>query len=137
METKVQWVAEKHFRGFADNKTPIDMDDVKEGAPTPMEIQLMSLAGCGGIDIVSMLKKMRQELVAFDTTVQAERAAEHPKVFTKIHLDYHLTGNNLDPHAVEKAIRLSHDTYCSIAALLKPTAKITYSYKITEASEDK
>lgn len=133
METKVQWISDKHFKGFAENKTAIDMDDVKTGAPTPMEIQLMSLAGCGGIDIVSMLKKMRQELVGFETNVKAERAEVHPKVFTKIHLEYHFTGKNLDPNSVEKAIKLSHDTYCSIAAMLKPAVTITYSYEITEA----
>lgn len=108
------------------------MDDVKNGAPTPMEIQLMSLAGCSGIDIVNMLKKMRQELTAFDTKVTGERAADHPKRFTKIHLDYHFTGKNLDPHSVEKAIKLSYDTYCSIGAMLKPAVHITYSYHITQ-----
>ena len=132
METKVQWISDKHFKGFAENKTPVDMDDVKNGAPTPMEIQLMSLAGCSGIDIVNMLKKMRQELTAFDTKVTGERAADHPKRFTKIHLDYHFTGKNLDPHSVEKAIKLSYDTYCSIGAMLKPAVHITYSYHITQ-----
>ncbi|MBL7996912.1 OsmC family protein [bacterium] len=134
METTVKWISDKHFKGFAENKTAIDMDDVQKGAPTPMEILLMSLAGCGGIDIVPMLKKMRQELVAFETTIKAERAHDHPKVFTKIHLDYHFTGKKLDPNSVEKAITLSHETYCSIAAMLKPTAEITYSYKISEVA---
>lgn len=133
MKTTVQWIADKHFRGFAENKAPIDMDDVKDGAPTPMEIQLMSLGGCSGIDIVSMLKKMRQELTGFNTTLTAERAEVHPKAFTKINLEYHFTGKNLDPHSIEKAIKLSHETYCSIAAVLKPAVEITYSYTITEA----
>ncbi|KAB2879123.1 OsmC family protein [bacterium] len=133
MQTKVKWISDKHFQGLADNKTVIDMDDVQKGAPTPMEILLMSLAGCGGIDIVPMLKKMRQELVAFETTIKAERANDHPKVFQKIHLSYHFTGKKLDPKSVEKAIKLSHETYCSIAAMLKPAADITYSYKISEA----
>lgn len=132
METKVRWIKDKHFKGYAENKTPVDMDDVKEGAPTPMEIQLMTLAGCGGMDIVSMLKKMRQELTAFDTTVTGERATESPKVFTKVHLNYHFTGKKLDPASVEKAIELSYDTYCSIAAMMKPQVEITYSYKITD-----
>ena len=108
------------------------MDDVKNGAPTPMEIQLMSLAGCSGMDIVNMLKKMRQEITSFDTTVTGERAADPPKLFTKIHLDYHFTGKHLDPQSVEKAIKLSYDTYCSIAAMLKPKVEMTYSYKITD-----
>jgi putative redox protein len=136
METKVQWMGEKHFRGFAENKTPVDMDDVPNGAPTPMEIQLMSLASCGGMDIVSMLKKMRQELTAFDMTVNGERATEAPKVFTKIHIDYHLSGKDLDPASVEKSIRLSYDKYCSILAMLRPGVNVTYSYKITPRKEE-
>lgn len=133
METKVQWLGDKLFRGFAENKTPVDMDDKPGSAPTPMEIQLMSLASCGGMDIVSMLKKMRQELTAFDITVNGERVTEPPKVFSKIHIGYHLTGKALDTDSVEKAIQLSYDKYCSILAMLKPGVDVTYSYKITQA----
>jgi putative redox protein len=132
MEAKVQWISDKHFRGFAQNKTPVEMDDVPNGAPTPMEMQLMNLAGCSGMDIVLMLKKMRQEISRFDTTVTAERAEEHPKVFKKIHLQYCFSGEKLDISSIEKAIELSQDKYCSIAAMLKPDVEITYSYKITE-----
>ncbi len=109
------------------------MDDRPGGAPTPMEMQLMGLAGCGGMDIVSMLKKMRQELTSFDIQVKGERASEAPKVFTKIHLDYRLTGKGLDPASVEKAIQLSYDKYCSVLAMLKPSVNVSYSFQITEA----
>lgn len=101
-----------------------------EGLGTrPMRMVLMALAGCTSMDVLSMLKKMRQEIVDYDVVVEAERATEHPMVFTKIHVHYILKGD-LDSDKVEKAINLSMDKYCSVTHMLNKAANITHSYEI-------
>ncbi len=95
----------------------------------PMQLVLMALGGCTSMDMLSMLKKMREEVISYKVTVNAERATEHPMVFTKIHIHYVLEGN-LKKENVEKAINLSMDKYCSVTHMLKSTAKITHSFEI-------
>ena len=103
------------------------------GAGTrPMEMVLLSLAGCTGADVVSILKKRRADLRDFEMTVEAKRADKHPKVYTKIHLHYIFHGKDLKPKDLEMAINLSQNKYCSVTAMLNKTAEITYDYKIIE-----
>lgn len=95
----------------------------------PMQLVLMALGGCTSMDMLSMLTKMRENVKSYKVTVDAERATEHPMVFTKIHIHYVLEGN-LKKENVEKAINLSMDKYCSVTHMLNKTAKITHSYEI-------
>ena len=99
--------------------------------PTPMENLLLALAGCTGMDVVSILRKMRIPLEELQIDVRGERAADHPRVFTSIHLHYALRGAGLDAQSAQKAVTLSVDKYCSVAAMLKRTAKITYDIAVS------
>ncbi|MBI1288729.1 MAG: OsmC family peroxiredoxin [Flavobacteriales bacterium] len=97
----------------------------------PMQVLLMSLAGCTSIDVISILKKMKQEVADYHVEVDAEREADVvPSLFTNIHIKYILKGNNLEESKVRRAIELSADKYCSVSKILEPTAKITWSYEI-------
>ena len=92
----------------------------------------MGLAGCTSMDVVSILQKKRQPFTGLRTEVTAERAEEHPKVYTRIHLEYVVVGHGVKPAAVERAIELSTTTYCSAMAMLRQSAEITTSYRIVE-----
>ena len=121
--------------GKGDSKHWVVMDGPEkfsglEAGSRPMELFLISLAGCTGMDVVSLLEKMRVKLDDFKMEVEAERAETHPKVFTKIHIEYLFFGNDIDPAKVEKAIDLSQNKYCSASAMLKKAVNITTSYKI-------
>ena len=101
-----------------------------ETAPQPMEIVLLGLGACTGMDVVSILRKMRVEWDKFDILLEAERAPEHPKVFTKIHLTYRIWGKDIPEDKFEKAIDLSQNRYCPVTAMLRKTAEITREYQI-------
>ena len=98
----------------------------------PMEMLLLGVAGCTMIDVVSTLKKMRQNLTQCETKVNAERANDHPKVFTDIHIQFVIKGKDLDQNKVEKAITLSAEKYCSASIMLGKTASITHDFEIVE-----
>jgi len=104
----------------------------EDTAPTPMETVLASLAGCTSFDVVNILKKKRQNVSSYSVEAEAERREEPPEVFTKIHIKYIIKGKNISKEAVERAIQLSNDTYCSVGAMLKKTAEITTSYEIIQ-----
>lgn len=97
--------------------------------PSPMELLLAGLIGCTGIDVADILQRMRQPLGALEIAAEARRADEHPRVFTRIHLTYTLSGD-LDEDKVKHAIELSEDKYCSASAMLGRTAAITHEYRI-------
>jgi putative redox protein len=103
------------------------------GATRPMELILMGLAGCTSMDVLSILKKKRVSLVDFSVTVEAERADEHPKVFTNIKLHYVFTGKAIKSQDVERAIELSQTKYCGASAMLARSAEISYDYEIKES----
>ncbi len=98
-------------------------------AVSPMELLLLGLIGCSGVDVTSILAKMKQPLLGLEVTAEATRTQEHPKVYTGIHLVYTLTGD-LDEKKVQRAIHLSETKYCSASAMLKKTAEITHEYHI-------
>jgi len=104
----------------------------EDTAPTPMETVLASLAGCTSFDVLTILKKKRQNISSYSVETEAERNEEPPEVFTKIHIKYIITGKNISKEAVERAIQLSYDKYCSVGAMLKKTAEITTSYEIIQ-----
>jgi putative redox protein len=100
--------------------------------PSPMEFVLIGLAGCTSMDVVSIMEKKRQPMTNLQVKVQAERADTHPKVYTKIHLEYVAYGTGVSETALARAIELSEQTYCSVNAMLSKTAEITTSYRIVE-----
>ena len=99
-----------------------------------MEMLLLGMGGCTGYDVVSILRKSRQPLQHCEVTVEAQRAEEVPKVFTRIHVHYRLVGNGLDRAAVERAIHLSTEKYCSATIMLGKVADITHDYEISDGT---
>jgi len=110
---------------------PVDIGGENLGV-RPMEMLLLGVAGCTMIDVVTTLKKMRQDLSHCETKINAERANEHPKVFTDIHIHFIVKGKDLDSKKVDKAIKLSAEKYCSASIMLGKTAKITHDFEVTE-----
>ena len=98
----------------------------------PMELMLLSLAGCTGMDVMSILRKKRQEVTGFRVEIEADRAEEHPKVFTDIRVHYIVEGQDVDPRAVERSIELSETKYCPAQAMLVRSVPITHTYEIVE-----
>jgi len=101
-------------------------------AAAPMEMVLMALGGCTSMDVLSILEKKRVVLDDYKLQVEAERASEHPKVFTSIRLKFFFYGHNIAKEAVERAIALSEEKYCSVSAMLKKSAEIKIEYEIIE-----
>ena len=99
----------------------------------PMELVLMGTGACSAIDVVHILRRARQPITDCIVELDSERAAEDPKVFTKIHLHYVVTGKGLNPTQVERAIKLSKEKYCSATIMLAKTAEITFDYEVREA----
>ncbi|MEN9448498.1 MAG: hypothetical protein RJA25_1788 [Bacteroidota bacterium] len=135
MKIEIERVNEHvHLQAKNEQGITVDMDGSPEiggenlGA-RPMQMILMALGGCTSMDMLSILKKMREDVKGYKVNVEAERATEHPMVFTKIHIHYILEGN-LKKENVEKAIALSMDKYCSVTHMLNKTADITHSYEI-------
>jgi len=122
----------KNEKGLLINFDAIAKYGGEETAPTPMETVLASLAGCTSFDVINILKKKRQNITSYSVETEAERRDEPPEVFTKIHINYIVKGRNISKEAVEKAIQLSNDKYCSVGAMLKKTAEITTSYEIIQ-----
>lgn len=110
----------------------------REGQPgvSPMDLLLLGLAGCTGIDVISILEKKRQPPLDMKIMVSGKRAIQHPRVYTHIEVTFVLWGKNLDAEAVEKAIQLSEEKYCSASQMLKATAKLETSFKILSPGED-
>jgi putative redox protein len=100
----------------------------------PKELVLMGLAGCTASDVVSILQKKRAPLAGYEMNLRAPEAADHPKVFTSIHIEYVFYGDGLNAADVERAIELSTEKYCSVSAMLKTAVPITHSYRIEPAS---
>ena len=137
MNISVNWVDGMLMVGKSHSGHSITMDGPPEiGGDNlgvrPMEMLLLGVAGCTMIDVVTTLKKMRQELTHCETKVNAERADDHPKVFTDIHIQFLVKGNDLDSKKVEKAITLSAEKYCSASIMLGKTASITHDFEIVQ-----
>ncbi|MBK8988969.1 MAG: OsmC family protein [Chloroflexi bacterium] len=137
MDANVTWHDGLQFTAVADSSHPITIDgDFSVGGhdlgARPLELMLISLAGCTGMDVISILQKKRQDVTGFQVRVHAERAATHPKVFTAITVEYVLHGRNLDPKAVERAIELSETAYCPAQAMLAKAVPISHTYQIIQ-----
>jgi putative redox protein len=99
----------------------------------PMELLLVGLAGCTGMDVISILRKQHQHVTHYEVCVRGERAEEHPMVFTSITVEHIVTGHRLDPAAVSRAVDLSATRYCGAGAMLRQTARLTHTCQVREA----
>jgi putative redox protein len=135
---QITWVEDMQFVARADTGHAIVMDASEESAgfgsaSSPMEVLLMGLLGCTAMDVISILKKKRQSVAGFKIFATGERAPEHPKAYTAIHLEYVAYGE-VEPAALARAIQLSEETYCGAIATVRGVAKITSSYRVEPAA---
>lgn len=125
-EASVHWTDQERFVGSATSRHAIVMDTGKEKtANSPMELVLLGLCGCTASDVVGILRKKREPFLGLEVRAEAERANDYPAVYTAIHLTYRVRGP-VTPKAMEDAVRLSKEKYCSVSAMLEKTAMITY-----------
>ncbi len=131
----VKWIGEQKFvaTGPSGHALTIDSDRASNKAPGPMELVLLALGACTATDVVIILEKKRQKLESLEVICSGERAPEPPTVWTKLELLYRLCGQ-LDDTAVKHAIQLSEDKYCSVAAMLRKTAALSWRYEILPPS---
>ncbi|NMG33451.1 OsmC family protein [Azoarcus sp. TTM-91] len=139
MECTIKWVDGMSFMAETGSGHLVTMDGAPEGggrdlAPRPMELMLAGAGGCTAYDVVLILKRGRQEVTGCQVKLEAERAETDPKVFTRIRFIYMVTGRNLKPETVERAIHLSAEKYCSASIMLGKTAEIIHEWKIVEAT---
>lgn len=134
LKAQLTFVKGMQFIGVGDSHHGVVLDSDFEGdipaGSKPMELLLIALGGCTGMDVISILKKKRQEVSYFALDIRGYRRDEHPRIFEKIEIKYILKGDNLSEQAIERAIELSQEKYCSITAMLKATTKIETSYEI-------
>jgi putative redox protein len=130
----VKWAGEQRFAATSPSGHTIGLDSDRESntGPGPMELVLMALGACTATDIVLILEKKRQKLEALEVICSGERAVEPPTVWIKLEVMYRLQGK-LDDAAVRHAIQLSEDKYCSVAAMLRKTATLSWHYEILSA----
>jgi putative redox protein len=130
------WKGGMVFTGQSSNGGQVQMGDL-EGQPGigPMQLLLVALAGCTGMDIISILEKKRQRPADFQVKVRGKRATDYPMIWTEIEVTYLLWGDHLKEKDVEQAIRLSEEKYCSVGLMLGASAKITSSYQILPPGE--
>lgn len=137
MKTVIKWVDAALCIGETESGHAVVMDGPPEGGgrnlgPRPMEMLLLGMGACTAYDVVSILRKARQPLASCEVSVEGRRAETVPKVFTHIHVHYRLAGAGLDRAAVERAIGLSTEKYCSATIMLGKAAEVSHSYDIVE-----
>lgn len=117
--------------GAAMDQARITLDGVREATePSPMQLVLAAVGGCTGMDVISILRKQRQQVTGYEVEVNAERAEQHPKVYTAIEVIHRIRGRDLREAGVAEAIRLSDTKYCSVHAMLQSTVKISSRYEL-------
>ena len=137
MKARIKWVEEVCFVGESGSGHAMVMDGAPEGGGRnlgmrPMETVLIGTGGCSAYDVVHILKKSRAAITDCVVEIDSERAVDDPKVFTKIHMHFIVSGRNLKPQQDERAIQLSADKYCSASIILGKTAAITHDFEIRE-----
>jgi putative redox protein len=137
MKARIKWVEQVSFVGETVSGHSVVMDGPPTGGgrnlgPRPMEMLLIGTGACTAYDVVTILKKGRQQITDCVVDIQSDRAETDPKVFTKIHLHFVVTGKDLKHEQVERAIKLSADKYCSASIMLGKTAKVTHDFEIVE-----
>jgi putative redox protein len=139
LDALVTWKQGLSFDGKGGNSgftlplgSPLEAGGAYDGF-SPMELILLGLAGCTGMDTISILQKKKQDVIGFEIKVHGDRSVDHPKVFTDIMIEYVVTGHSVDAAAVERAVELSATKYCSAQAMLDKAAKIEHRITILEA----
>ena len=137
MDIKVSWAGDAKFIGESGSGHTVIMDGPPEGGgknqgPRPMEMLLLGTGACSSYDVISILKKSRQNVSSCDVTVSAERAETEPKVFTRIHIHFEISGVDLGEKQVERAVSLSAENNCSASIMLGATAEITHDVEIRQ-----
>jgi putative redox protein len=141
MECNVKWIdGGMSFLAETGSNHTIVMDGPPDAggrnlAPRPMELLLAGTGGCTAFDVVTILKKGRHAITGCEVSIKAERAETEPKVFTRIHFHFRISGKKLKPGIVERAIKLSKDKYCSASIMLGETAKLTHDFEIIDIGE--
>jgi len=138
MKARVKWIEGMAMMAQSPSGHAVVMDGPPDTGgqnlgPRPMEMVLLGLGGCTAVDVIQILKKARQAITDCDVELEAERAEQAPKVFTRIHMHYIVTGKGLQEAQVKRAIQLSAQKYCSASAMLGKTADITHDFEIREA----
>ena len=137
MKAKIKWLDGRAFVGESGSGHALVMDGAAEAGgrnlgPRPMEMLLLGLGSCTAFDVVMILEKGREKVTSCEVELEAERAAEEPKVFTHVKMLYRLKGKSLKPGAVERAIKLSEEKYCSATAMFRHTATIEHEWTVEE-----
>jgi len=134
-EATVIYAGDEFFIGIppSGHAQTIDTKADRHAAPTPVEMLLVSVAGCTAADVVSILQKKRQDVTDYKVLISGIRKEEHPRAFIKFSVHHIVHGRNVSEKAVADAVQLSDEKYCSIAATVRPTAEITTSFEIVEA----
>lgn len=129
--TSVRWIGERHFVGIdSSNHSVVLSGQAEKIGVSPSEMLLVALASCSSVDVVEILEKKRLKLTQLEVTTTGERDPEPPWPYRRIHLKYRLAGEGLTPKAVEQAITLSQEKYCSVAATVRGVAQITTEFEI-------
>jgi len=136
-QVQVTWVQNEQFVGMDSTQHSIVLSTAGEGTGSkPSDLLLIALGACSGVDVVGILTKKRQKFTGLQIKVSGEQDADPPWTFRKIHIEYIVRGRGLAEKAVQQAIELSEDKYCSVAATVRGVAEITSSYQIVEESND-
>jgi putative redox protein len=135
MKARIKWIENVAFVGETESGHALVMDGAPDAGgrnlgPRPMETVLIGTGACSAFDVVLILKRGRQPITDCVVELSAERAPTDPKVFTKIHFHFVVTGNGLDPEKVSRAIQLSAEKYCSASAMMAKTADVTHDFEI-------
>jgi len=135
MKCRIKWLDHMSFVGESDSGHSVVMDGAPDAGGRnlgvrPMEMLLLGLGGCTAFDVVSILHKSRQKMVDCEGEIEAERAEEIPRIFTRIHIHFVVSGKNLDKNKVAKAVELSADKYCSASRMLEKVAEITHDFEV-------
>ena len=141
MDAKVLWKEGLTFTGTADSGFQVSLGaDPEVGGMNdgfrPMELMAVSLAGCTAMDVISILRKKRQEVTAFEVRVRAQRASEHPKVFTSAVIEYEVTGHGIQEAAVRRSVELSAQAYCPAQSMLSKAMPMRLQYTIYEGDSE-
>ena len=134
MQATVKWAGQMQFAGRGNAGHSVLLDGESKVGNSPMELVLIALCGCTAYDVVSILQKKREPLTAVEVSAQGEKAFEPPRVYTEIKLLYRVSGK-VTRKAVEDAVRLSEEKYCSVAAMLNKTARITYEIRLDKEKD--
>ena len=130
----IQLTSDDLFVGYtpSGNAVTIDANHIRHSAPSPMELLLLALGSCTGVDVISILRKKRQKVMNYRIEVRGQRREKHPRSYNRMGVHHIITGRSISKQSVAQAIELSEQKYCSVAATFRPTAEIVSSFEIIE-----